>query len=29
MHLVIKRENQELMSNQKSAEGIQIVHGHT
>lgn len=29
MHLVIKRENQELMSNQKSAERIQVVHGHS
>lgn len=29
MHLVIKRENQELMSNQKSAERIQVVDGHS
>lgn len=28
VHVVIKKENQELMSSQKSTEGIQVAHGH-
>lgn len=29
VHVVIKKENQEVRSSQKSAEGIQGAHGHT